>query len=164
MNPATVRRPWTLMVYMAGDNGKLFDTKYGKLQLMDEMTSAGYRDLGEMGAIGTTANVAIVCLFDTQTESYLVEVRKGDGFAESAVRQIPEVNTGDPATLRTFVVQAIQAYPAEHYALILWNHGSGWLDTDGYAVTRATEPGHAAHRALFRTTPCLLYTSPSPRD
>ncbi len=160
MNPATVRRPWTLMVYMAGDNGKIFDTKYGKLKLMDEMTSAGYRDLGEMGAIGTTANAAVICLFDTQTESYLVEVRKGDGFADSAVRRIPEVNTGDPAALRTFIVQAIQAYPADHYALILWNHGTGWLDTDGYAVTRSAEPGRTSHRPLFRTTPAKLRPGP----
>ena len=69
------RRPWTLMIYMAGDNGKVFDSEYGKLKLMDPMTAAGKSDLAEMGAIGTTDHAAVTCLFDTdQGVTYLVEV------------------------------------------------------------------------------------------
>lgn len=145
------KRPWTLMVYMAGDNGKVFTTQYGKLKLMAEMTSAGYRDLAEMGAIGTTDNVAVTCLFDTdQDVTYLVEVRRdGRGLAGSRCRRLPGVNTGDPNTLRQFIVESIRLYPAEHYALILWNHGTGWLDTDAYATVRALGVG----QPLFRRPP-----------
>jgi hypothetical protein len=146
------RRPWTLLVYMAGDNGLMLDSKLGKIKLMAEMTSAGYKDLMEMGAIGTTDNVAVACLFDTQTETYQIEVRQGRGFADSAVRRIPEVNTGDPNALRTFIVQAAKAYPADHYALVIWNHGTGWLDTDAYAVTRSADPEAKSHGSIFRTT------------
>ena len=32
----------------------------------------------------------------------------------------------DPATLVGFVQWAMATYPADHYALILWDHGSGW--------------------------------------
>lgn len=153
VTPATIRRPWTFMVYMAGDNGKIFDSKLGKIKLMDPMEAAGYTDLMKMGEIGTTANVAVACLFDTPTETYLIEVRKGRGFTDSAVRRIPAVNTGDPNTLRQFIVQAIKAYPADHYALVIWNHGTGWLDTDVYAVTRSDDPDAQSHGAIFRTTP-----------
>ena len=135
MGPVTSkRRPWTVMVYMAGDNGKIFDTEHGKLRLMAEMTSAGYRDLAEMGSVGTTDNVALVCLFDTQEKSYLIEVRQGQGFDGSVVSPIREVNTGDPAVLRDFIVRSVTTYPADRYALVIWNHGTGWLDTDAYAV------------------------------
>ena len=64
MDPQTpVQRPWTLMVYMAGDNGKIFDTKTGRIKLMASMEEAGYRDLFEMGTVGTTDQCAVTCLF-----------------------------------------------------------------------------------------------------
>jgi len=37
-----------------------------------------------------------------------------------------EVNMGDPATLITFVEFCMTNYPADHYVLDLWDHGSGW--------------------------------------
>ena len=52
------RRPWTFMVYMAGDNGRVFETAVGRLKLMAEMTTAGYHDLAEMGTIGTSDRLA----------------------------------------------------------------------------------------------------------
>jgi len=149
-------RPWTFMIYMAGDNGKIFDTKRGKLKLMAEMTTAGYKDLIEMGSVGTTDNVAITCLFDTQDATYSIEVRKGHGFADSVVHQIPEVDTGDPKTLRKFITQSAKAYPADHYALIIWNHGTGWLDVDHYAIVRTLGEESHSYPAIFRTTPQKL--------
>ncbi len=81
MDPQTpVHRPWTLMVYMAGDNGKIFDTQAGRIKLMAPMEEAGYQDLFEMGTVGTTDQCAVTCLFDTLDASYLVEVRKGTAF------------------------------------------------------------------------------------
>ncbi len=62
---ARTHRPWTIMVYMAGDNGKVFQTKYGKFQLMADMTATGYADIMADGAIGTTTAAAVICLFDT---------------------------------------------------------------------------------------------------
>ena len=37
-----------------------------------------------------------------------------------------ELDMGDPATLLTFVEFCMTNYPAEHYVLDLWDHGSGW--------------------------------------
>ena len=129
MDPQTpVHRPWTLMVYMAGDNGKIFDTKAGRIKLMAPMEEAGYQDLFEMGTVGTTDQCAVTCLFDTLDASYLVEVRKGKRFSDSLVQPLREVNTGDPNTLKEFIVRSVQNYPADHYALVIWNHGTGWLD------------------------------------
>ena len=133
------RRPWTLMVYMAGDNGKVFDSEYGKLKLMDPMTAGGKSDLAKMGAIGTTDNAAVTCLFDTdQGVTYLVEVQRGGrGLAGSNCRRLPGVNTGDPNTLQQFIVESVRLYPADHYGLVIWNHGTGWLDVNVYESVRA---------------------------
>jgi hypothetical protein len=35
----------------------------------------------------------------------------------------PEQDTGNPATLASFIVDAAQAAPAQNYALIMWDHG-----------------------------------------
>lgn len=150
--PTSVHRPWTLMIYMAGDNGKVFHTATGPRKLMSEMTSAGYKDIWEMARVGTTDACAIVCLFDTLEESYLVEVRRGVGMAGSAVQKIKEVNTGHPDTLKDFVVYGMQHYPADHYALVIWNHGTGWLDVDAYATVRSDELDYKPHQPIFRTT------------
>lgn len=148
------RRPWTLMVYMAGDNGHVFETNAGNVTLMAEMTSAGYRDLWEMGQIGTTDACAVTCLFDTQDAAYLVEVRKGRGMADSRVDVLREVNSGDPQTLTEFIVRSVETYPADRYGLILWNHGQGWLDLDPYDRVRASErPGLFRQREMQTTRP-----------
>ena len=36
---------------------------------------------------------------------------------------------GDPATLADFVNWGVNSYPATHYEVSLWNHGSGWRGT-----------------------------------
>ncbi len=58
-------RTWTFMVYMAGDNGKVFQTSNGPMRLMTEMTTAGYKDIWKMGQVGSTPTAAVTCLFDT---------------------------------------------------------------------------------------------------
>lgn len=147
-----LRRSWTVMVYMAGDNGRIFETAHGRIKLMAEMTSAGYHDLMEMSSVGSTRQVAVTCLFDSLEGSFIIEVRRGQGLSDSIVKPLREVNTGDPATLSAFIVRSMQDYPAEHYMLVLWNHGTGWLDVDHYAAVRSWREPMERQRPLFRTT------------
>jgi hypothetical protein len=154
-------RTWTFMVYMAGDNGKVFQTTTGPVRLMAEMTTAGYKDIWKMGQVGSTPAVAVTCLFDTIYGSYLVEVRKGNGMANSVVQPLPALNMGDPENLRDFIIRSIANYPAEHYALVLWNHGLGWLDVDIYARIRQEsglipKAASQARPPVFRSTPARM--------
>lgn len=151
--PTPTHRPWTFMVYMAGDNGKVFHTVAGPKKLMAEMTTAGYNDIWKMAQVGTTDACAAVCLFDTLEEAYFVEVCPGQGMADSRVEVLGEVNTGDLNTLRDFIVRGVREYPADHYVLVIWNHGTGWLDVDHYAAVRDIgDPAHRTHGAIFRST------------
>jgi len=113
------RRQWTFMVYLAGDNN---------------LEAAARKDLTEMKSVGSTDQVNIVAQFDgvhdQGTRRY--HIRRQGSLDDDVVARLPEVNTGDPAALRDFVLWAHQHYAAERYALILWNHGTGWKDEDIY--------------------------------
>ncbi len=145
-------RRWTLMVYMAGDNGLRFPTETGWTQILAEMTSAGYTDITELRTAGSTDRVQALVQFDTVSEqdrSYRIVIqRRGE---PPTVHTIPETNTGDPDTLRDFIVWGQQNYPADHYLVVLWNHGGGWKEEDIYAGVRSL--GARGRRpALFRAT------------
>jgi hypothetical protein len=117
-------KPWTFMVYMAGDNS---------------LNSAAPADLAEMKAIGSSAAVNIVAQVDRQTGGHACQrylLRKGTTLAADSVAKLGPLDTGDPKNLTAFIRWAVTTYPADRYALVLWNHGAGWDDTDVYANER----------------------------
>lgn len=143
---------WTFMVYLAGDNNL---QEYGTI------------DLEEMKTVGSSPDLSLVaqfdCMADQTTRRYhLTANHTLDG---DCVAALPETNTGDPQVLVDFITWACTTYPADHYALILWNHGAGWKDEDIYRVARdgaladeiprgqvrALSSGRVG-RALFSTT------------
>jgi Clostripain family len=130
-------RRWNVMVYMAGDNGKVFEQLQGK-RLMAPMEAQGYQDIAEMEAIGSTPEVAMLVQFDTLSDrehTYRIYIRPSE--EPRQIENIPEQNMGDPRALRDFIVWGIENYPAENYAVILWNHGTGWKEDDIYAFARS---------------------------
>jgi hypothetical protein len=166
-------REWTILLYMAGDNGATFQSKYGKYSLMAEMTGAGEKDIIEIEQVGSTDQVAVLAQFDTLpskdplakelgTEgggAYRLEIHKGRGVRDNIVEILPETNTGDPAELAKFIVWGMNRCPAKHTMLVLWNHGLGWKDDDIYAKVRGMSRSAAQGRnargsnaAMFRST------------
>jgi len=128
-------RKWTFMVYMAGDNGKIFDDGQ---QLMADLQSYGWMNMADMAKVGSTDEVAIVTQYDTldqqqYTPRFYIDKSSPHG---QLLEKISPVNTGDPRNLTDFIVWAEQNYPAEKYALILWNHGTGWKEDDIYGRYR----------------------------
>jgi hypothetical protein len=116
------KKKWTFMIFMAGDNN---------------LSSAGDKDLSEMRAVGSTADVNIVTEFDNEgdrgTNRYLVQ-RTG---ANEQKVSLGETDSGDPKALMDFVGWAAQKYPAERYALVLWNHGGGWEPSEMDRIARS---------------------------
>ena len=117
---------WTFMVYLDGDNN---------------LEGAAIGDFLEMSSVGSSANVDIVVQLDriggfstayedwTDTKRFHVTAGMTPT-AASAITGIGEANMGDPETLLNFVRWARAAYPANNYALVLWDHGSGWTVRD----------------------------------
>ena len=117
------KKKWTFMVYLAGDNS---------------LASAGLVDLKEMKKVGSTDQINVVAQFDNgkghRTVRYVLT--KGGSLEKDAVKSLGKTNTGDPAVLTAFVDWAVTQYPAEHYVLVVWNHGNGWDDEDLYRSAR----------------------------
>lgn len=100
---------WTVMIYLDADNN---------------LGTASQLDLEEMQAVGSTANVTVIVQHDTQGGlTYRYKVEKGNLVQ---LANLGEMDMAQASTLRDFVTYAAGAYPADHYALILWNHGQGW--------------------------------------
>ena len=120
---------WTFMVYIAGDNN---------------LEGAGVADINEMEAIGSTSDVNIVVQFDrspgydttngnwTDTRRGLISKDYNTETISSTLNSIGEKNMADPATLTEFINWGVSNYPADHYAVILWNHGGGWRSDSSY--------------------------------
>jgi hypothetical protein len=127
---------WTFMVYMAGDNN---------------LDGAALRDIAEMARAGSTKDVNILVqldrIEDNLTRRFLIT--QGGGFKKDCIQSFGDTNTGDPQILYDFVKWAADNYPADRYALILWNHGSGWWED---AKSRAGGPAaeQKPRRRLFR--------------
>lgn len=123
----TIPAKWTILVYMDGDN---------------DLEPYVLSNMNQMETVGSSKNVKVVCQVDrtpgyssadgdwTDTRRYII-TRDNDIANISSYRldkdaPLGELNMADPQTLKDFVSWGIQRFPAEHYCVILWNHGSGW--------------------------------------
>ena len=135
------KKSWTVMVYMAGDNN---------------LDPEGVLDLREMKKVGSTEQLNVVAQFDRAVGHVARRyyLRKDGIVTGDAVASLGTVNTGDPKSLTDFIDWGIDNYPADHYLLVLWNHGQGWDDTDIFAGERHRGVRRLASRvsrhALFR--------------
>ena len=148
---AAAKKPWTIMIYMAGDN---------------DLNSFCWLDLAELKSVGSSDALNIVVQIDTMraklTRRYYVT--KKQTRQKDVVQTLKETDTGDPAVASAFFEWAIRNYPAERYLVGFWNHGSGIDETDVYAGTRGARgvplsrgkarvaASHPVRRALFSTT------------
>ena len=82
-------------------------------------------DLNEMKSVGSTDDVNIIVIYDglSQNDSRVYYVNHG---SLSTISNPGELNMGDPNTLKNTVTTIYNTYPAEKYALVFWNHGTGW--------------------------------------
>ncbi len=122
-------KPWTVMVYLDGDNN-----------LEDYVV----KDIeSELSALGSNASVNVVVLADrgpgydtsrgdwqTTKLYYCQQGMQAD--AASAVADWGERNMGDPQTLKDFVTWTKANASASHYMLSFWDHG--WLFFPGWNV------------------------------
>ncbi len=110
---------WTVMIYMDGDNN---------------VESYALMDLAELEAVGSSADVNIVVLLDTYGEE--ANLLLVESPLSTVVEPWGEPSMGDPDTLTRFIDRAEALYPAERYALVMWDHGGGirglcWDDDNG---------------------------------
>jgi hypothetical protein len=157
----STRAQWTIMIYLAGDNN---------------LSTAGDADLAEMRRIGSTADVNVIAEFDNASDQGTRRYRiQRDGTVD-LVMSLGETDSGSPEVLLDFISWATSTYPADRYALVLWNHGCGWepLEVDkiarevGAAAYNAREAAERSAsplgRVFFRSSLQRIFRIPSPAD
>ena len=112
---------WTVLIYMAADN---------------DLETTAWQDINKMEQIGSTDDVNIVVQWDNGGKygakgcrRYYITKNPDDKvgkISSPVMTDLSEVNSADPTHLVDFVEWSMKKYPAEKYALILWNHGAGW--------------------------------------
>ena len=122
---------WTIMVYITGDN----------------LNQYAFEDINEMESALTKlpGSVKIVTAWDQPSygsktyatgggsqpawSTYGLSVLQADANMNSIKSPFDlsrsEQNTGDPATLETFITWGVLQAPADRYILQIWDHGSG---------------------------------------
>ncbi len=90
----------------------------------NDLESAALANLGQMMQVGSGPDMHVVALLDTFSEGgRALYVEEG---SLSTVATLGEPDMGDWRTLRDMGAWAVRKYPAERYALVLWDHGRGW--------------------------------------
>jgi len=123
----TDMKKWTIMVHLAADNN---------------LYSYGNEDLNEMCEGLKSDNINVIVLFDgtAKGDSAIYKIKPGgkdivnDGGA--VIPPNKEINSGDPKLLAKFTQWAIKQFPAEHYMVDIWDHGSG-IFKGGKKITKS---------------------------
>ncbi len=158
---------WTFLVYIDADNN---------------LESAGIDDINEMEVAGSTPEVNVVVQIDryenswdpwddhthgdwTDTRRGLIVQDNNTALINSTLTSIGEANMAFSTTLSSFIQWGASTYPAEHYALVVWDHGGGtygvcWDDTNGGNMTlaglRAALADSGVHLDVLAFDCCLM--------
>jgi hypothetical protein len=117
----STKKPWTIIVYAAADNN---------------LRDYASRNIKQMSAVGSNANVNLCVHLDIRmlankkmTKRYYIE--KNNPVQIDLSSEKAPMDSGDPQTLISACRWAMTNYPANHYMLVLWNHGTGIIDPYG---------------------------------
>ncbi len=124
----TKKKIWTFLMYICADN---------------DLERFGLQDVNEMEKVGSSDKVNIVVQIDRMkggkgdsiadgnwvgTRRYFVEKDNDVKKVHSPmVQNLGEVDMGNKHTLADFLKWGVTTYPAENVAVVIWNHGAGWL-------------------------------------
>ena len=122
----TLTKTWTILAYVCADNN-----------LDDAGSPYGWQVLNNMEKAGSNDSINVVCQFDhtganagkAGAQRYYitrnVDAKVGE-VQSPMLEDLGKTNMGNPDTLVNFVEWGMKNYPANKYAVILWNHGGGW--------------------------------------
>jgi hypothetical protein len=103
----------TVIVYMGAEN-----SLYG----------FSNNDLNEilLGAKGIPDNCQVVVFRDDRSmPSIFLFNKKGETIWKEYTT---DLNSADPATMKSILKDIVKEFPSKKYSLVLWSHGTGWID------------------------------------
>lgn len=129
--PAQLKE-WTVMVYVNGKN----DLEVAGLYNINKMELAGSNDslniVTEIGRMnGQQNDVSFDGNWTGSRRYYVTQDSNEEKIKSKLLQSFDSVDMGDWKHLADFAKWAKTNYPARRYALIIWNHGSGWVTSKG---------------------------------
>jgi len=109
------KKPWTLLVYIAADNN---------------LNPEADLNINQMKKVGSNANVNVLVYLNIKRPGEAKKTQKliiHNGSVEQ-VGPTTQEDSGRPETLIAALDWAFNNFPADHYAVDLWDHGSGSLN------------------------------------
>ena len=112
LQPEPVRKDMTVVVYIAAENS---------------LSRFYHSDLAEMESVAN--QIPLDCNFVVYLDSstlpaiYVMNAQQG----KVTYRTLNEEDSCNPTTFRKNIRDIVQEFPAEHYGLVMWSHGSGWI-------------------------------------
>jgi hypothetical protein len=109
-------KEWTFLVYLNGNNN---------------LDSFGTMNLNQMEMVGSSDKINIVVQWASYSKGKaqrLLIKRDNDKkkVTSPVVQEIGRVDMGDWQSLADFIAWGAKTYPAQHYLVDVWDHGSGW--------------------------------------
>lgn len=120
------KKDWTVMVYMVGSDLEAKSSKGGR-----HWASIDIAEMldGTRALPNDNSNLVVSTGGSTRVGWNTVKRTLIQHGQAHVLEDLGTKNMADPQTLSDFVIWAKSQFPAQHYALILWNHGGG---TQGY--------------------------------
>ncbi len=163
---------WTVLYYVDGDNNlepALLGDIYELSQGMESTDIINVIALFDRSPDYST-DASILGANFTDTRLYRVgadEIYPLDGkefFDDIGLAETAEYNMGDAHTLKSFIEYGKKYYPADHYVLILSNHGSGVRSYPGTDLAADSKGGTGLAPAETLTTKAISYDDTSDGD
>jgi len=109
-------KEWTFLLYLNGNNN---------------LDSFGKLNINQMEAVGSSDAVNLVVQWasiDNGDVRRLLVQKDSDtsNVTSPVVQNMGSVDMGDAKSLEDFIKWGVTAYPAKHYFVAVWDHGSGW--------------------------------------
>jgi hypothetical protein len=112
-------KEWTFAVFLNCDNN---------------LDRFGVEDQEEMARVGSNENLNVVTLIDRERGPAQINyIEKGN---IKKIKDMGELDMGDYKELVKFTKFIKENYPAKHYMIGIWNHGSGWKAKENNEVVR----------------------------
>lgn len=113
---APASKAWTILVFLNANNN---------------LDPFSYLNLNEMEMVGSTDQVNVVVQIThrgaNKTLRYLMKKdADSKNVTSPVVETLDKQDMGSHETLSQFIAWGMEKYPAQHYMVDIWNHGSGW--------------------------------------
>jgi hypothetical protein len=111
-----VEKEWTFLVYLNGHNN---------------LDGYGLKNINQMETVGSSDKLNIVVQWASNKNPdtkrlYIERDEDIQNTTSPVIESLPRVDMGSYHSLVDFVKWAHIHYPAKHYFIDIWNHGSGW--------------------------------------